>query len=1371
MRKKRIFFIFLLFFIFIKINYSQEVTSISDFYSIKQNSLTTYISTPTLMDITDEFNVTSKQLVTVNVPKTVMTYDKICSGYTIPEVADYYIYTDKRYCTVPYKETSPLFAVKPITRKFEVDKGSYNILKAVNESYYTDISVIKECSRDVYSEEGEVIGTEKYSCIQYVPQLTYRTVWVSESSPLPILNELEFNKMLFVEKKGWETVKWSIFANYDGIDYVLDPTFNASITLDTSFISYLPSLQNVTAYFSLDNTLLDGTGINNGTCSGTSCPTNTTGKIEGAMSFDGVNDYVNITDNNNLDITNAITISTWVKIKTAGTNIAPNQYMLIKGNGAAQPNNQTAYGIFVVNSGASDYLTFELSDGTSLYDIPSSNGLMLSDFNSNDWYYLAGTWDGTTMKMYKNGEFVVGANKTFTGTINTISKNLYLGMAGDSSRFFNGSIDEVTIWNKALSSGEVLALYNNRKNTYSNITSAPIGATSPNLNANISFSYTWFNQTGIIARSPWFDSSLVRYMPFDNDARDYALSDDGTVSGAILNKTDFKVGTGSMNFDGTSEITFPTYFYASNISYTVSAWFKRNASEQDGSIISGARDNNFAWNIGFKAGTTVQFRHYDINLGLLVQSGKVINADEWHHVLSTYNGPHFLFYVDAVLYDSDARFINMTYFIRTFKVGKHSGAGTEALGYFSGSVDDAAIWSNKSLTQQEIQQLYYVGAGKDGTELLSNFTKKNDNITVEITPIDYLDWGTAVNSSVLKVGNIVPTKKTDLPNATLDEDFGTYRAVENLSNYFDDFDMNESVDNLYFEIMGYNASQIIPSIGYQNTTGLVLSIDVNNGTLKDNSPAGNVLTNSGSTIVNGYVGKGMGFDGVNDYLNLSDNDNLIGNFTYTFWLYNKDQTGAEGIITKQIGSPYDGLSILKSTQNLVAYPNIGTGASCLDADFFNTVNQWIFGAVVLYDNGTCLLYKNGVFADNGSNKGAKPNSDSLIIGGQTGLNRYWNGSIDEVRIYNYQLSSSEINQSYNEKALYYQSVNNYFGNTSIVISANDGDSYVNSTGYVDVRLLYDDIPAIYIVSPLNVNFTSNITQLIYANYSDSDNQNGNCWLWFNLTGKIDRDYNTSVPNGIFILNSTYSLCQGHGNYSYWVSCTDGTTPVNSTFYNYYFETIPTLNLISPLNNTQTGLHPYFSWNSSDLDCDTLTYNLLITNNTNFSEYEKNITNLSRLYYDLNTTEKLADLYNYTWRIDASDGYSKNFSNNFYLTANYTIDFLEFIAGGEFNMTPLIYFIILAIIAICFIIGAVTENTIPFYAGAIMLLMFGAIMIASGIDEKTDIAKETYTSGGITYETETNVYSKVNNVYSYSFGILAMFLGFGIAMISGRIGYD
>ena len=87
------------------------------------------------MDVTDEKNITTKQLVTVNIPKTVMTYDKICSGYPLPEVADYYIYTDKRYCTVPYKETAPLFAVKPITRKFEVNKGSYNILKAVNESY------------------------------------------------------------------------------------------------------------------------------------------------------------------------------------------------------------------------------------------------------------------------------------------------------------------------------------------------------------------------------------------------------------------------------------------------------------------------------------------------------------------------------------------------------------------------------------------------------------------------------------------------------------------------------------------------------------------------------------------------------------------------------------------------------------------------------------------------------------------------------------------------------------------------------------------------------------------------------------------------------------------------------------------------------------------------------------------------------------------------------------------------------------------------------------------------------------------------------------------------------------------------------------
>jgi hypothetical protein len=74
----------------------------------------------------------------------------------------------------------------------------------------------------------------------------------------------------------------------------------------------------------------------------------------------------------------------------------------------------------------------------------------------SSWHHIAATFDGTTQSIYLDGFLVQSA--TSTGVVNTNSNHLYLGAAEGPTRFFSGSLDDVRIFDRALSSTEVAAL-------------------------------------------------------------------------------------------------------------------------------------------------------------------------------------------------------------------------------------------------------------------------------------------------------------------------------------------------------------------------------------------------------------------------------------------------------------------------------------------------------------------------------------------------------------------------------------------------------------------------------------------------------------------------------------------------------------------------------------------------------------------------------------------------------------------------------------------------------------------------------------------------------------------------------------------------
>ena len=154
-----------------------------------------------------------------------------------------------------------------------------------------------------------------------------------------------------------------------------------------------------------------------------------------ALNFDGVNDFVVVPHNANLNFTNNFTFSLWFK---ANSNSQTQKYLMAKGN---------SYGIiyeYVDNQ-------IEFSSGAFTGDDPRPGSQMpLTDVL---WHYIVYTYNGTMLKGYMDGVEVVSMAKSFTLTGNTL--NLYLGASNTPGNYVGGSMDEFRIWNRALSPTEI----------------------------------------------------------------------------------------------------------------------------------------------------------------------------------------------------------------------------------------------------------------------------------------------------------------------------------------------------------------------------------------------------------------------------------------------------------------------------------------------------------------------------------------------------------------------------------------------------------------------------------------------------------------------------------------------------------------------------------------------------------------------------------------------------------------------------------------------------------------------------------------------------------------------------------------------------
>lgn len=187
-------------------------------------------------------------------------------------------------------------------------------------------------------------------------------------------------------------------------------------------------------------TVADVSGNNNtGTISGAAWTT--MGKFGTALSFDGINDWVTINDANSLDLTSRMTLEAWVH-PTALNGGSTNGWrsVILK-----QTTNGLAYSL---------YANDDTNRPSGYVAISGDQGVFgPTQLALNTWTHLATTYDGSRQRLYINGVEV--ANRAQSGTIATSSGVLRLGGNSVWGEYFQGRIDEVRIYNRALTATQI----------------------------------------------------------------------------------------------------------------------------------------------------------------------------------------------------------------------------------------------------------------------------------------------------------------------------------------------------------------------------------------------------------------------------------------------------------------------------------------------------------------------------------------------------------------------------------------------------------------------------------------------------------------------------------------------------------------------------------------------------------------------------------------------------------------------------------------------------------------------------------------------------------------------------------------------------
>ena len=431
------------------------------------------------------------------------------------------------------------------------------------------------------------------------------------------------------------------------------------LTLLTNASAQIPTT-GLTGHWPFSGNTSDvSVNTNNATITGAASLTvNRASIVNEAYSFDGTSSYMTT----NASFTQgaaAKSFSLWFKSDTLQRG------WLISGGTNSGGN---AFGLFL-NSAVNGELAFH-GNGAS-FDLSLGNIIQ-----ANVWNHVAITYDGTTVKGFVNGVNVASS----AIVLNTSNTGIFFGGRQGllSTDFFNGDIDEILVYDKELTAGEVSDIYN-----YS-------ASTTLSYTGNWSFSGNTNDSSG--------------------------NGNHATISNLVTLTADRNLNSNSAyDFDGVSGyMEVNTNFSAAAATKSFSLWFMPD-SLQRGWIISGGNNiggEAFGLFLNNPASGELIFHGHGSSFDMSL--GNVAQANVWTHVVITYDGTTLEGYVDGVNVATKTAALSTS--LTNILFGARQGLNSAE--FFDGTIDDIGIY-DRVLTPTEIGTLYN-GLGTGVNKLLNN---------------------------------------------------------------------------------------------------------------------------------------------------------------------------------------------------------------------------------------------------------------------------------------------------------------------------------------------------------------------------------------------------------------------------------------------------------------------------------------------------------------------------------------------------------------------------------------------------------------------------------------------------------------------------
>jgi hypothetical protein len=512
-----------------------------------------------------------------------------------------------------------------------------------------------------------------------------------------------------------------------------------------------------------EGSALDSTGVNSGSVQGAT--TFAPGVAAQAFNFSPASGTVVVPDSPSLRLTNQLTIEAWINARSTNGN-----YGLVCKDGGAGGNNGYQ---FVLNGNMLQGLFNSPGQPWPSASI-SSSGII----GTGAWYHVAFTYDQSVMMLYCNGR-PVATNAIGAKAIATSISKLHISGDDNNHAYFDGLIDEPSVYNRALSAAEIAGIYNagssGKCGLPPSIMLQPQGQTAT-AGANVSFtaaasgtpplSYQWQlnsapiagatasalvltnlqdGQAGtyrVVVSNPFGSvtssnagltvlpappcatppTGLVSWWAGESNAFDLAGTNNGALQG-VVSFSPGEVGQ-AFNFNpasGTVVVPDSPSLRLTN-QLTIEAWINaRTLSGSSGYVIvsklGGAGGNNgYQFNL---IGNTIQGLFNSPGQAwpsASLFSGPVITTGVWYHVAYTYDQSAIKLYCNGLPVATNV--IGAKAIAASISRLRISGDDNNH-SYFDGLIDEPAVY-NRALSDAEIAAIYNAGSsGKCKTSPLT----------------------------------------------------------------------------------------------------------------------------------------------------------------------------------------------------------------------------------------------------------------------------------------------------------------------------------------------------------------------------------------------------------------------------------------------------------------------------------------------------------------------------------------------------------------------------------------------------------------------------------------------------------------------------